>query len=227
MEVSRAPSAPGFDPLGNPVPMGAAPSDTSLSYRREGSAATRNDWSAPLEWDHWLRTQPADHGAHTDSISGTKRGVRPSTGMERLSYALQNGTRTPVNIAGPGSFASLSQWQLHQTSTHKALGPAAQGFFRVQRRSTIAGSARPRSTEPKAQLGARGRMQRRVSTSNGRRTTPVPKPSWRRNRKHGGLSPLQSSRSPGSLRQSSKLPNGTTKKGVHFALCSCGTISSI
>lgn len=196
MEVSHAPSAPGFDPLGNPVPMGEAPGDTSRSYRREGGPSSLPGWSGgDLDWGQWLSTQPPQgQGSSIGRISGVQYGVGSSSGMENLSHALQNGTRAPVNIVGPGAFASLSQWQLHQASTDKTMGPAAQGFFRVHRRTSAASSARPRSTGPVMRLGASGRMQQRSSTSSGRRSVPLPKPSWQRNRRNGGLSPLRPSR---------------------------------
>jgi hypothetical protein len=224
MEVSHAPSAPGFDPLGNPVPLGEALGDTSRSYRREGGAGSLPDWSArDLDWGQWLSAQPPQaHGSSVGSNSSAQYGMGSSSGMENLSHALQHGTRTPVNIMGPGSFASMSQWQLHQTSTHKTMGPMAQGFFRVRHRTSTAASARARSTDPAMRLGPGGRMLQRSSTSSGRRSAPLPKPSWQRNRRNGGLSPLrapqndtaaphQQNRMAG---QPSTLPSATRHKGA-------------
>jgi hypothetical protein len=190
MEVSRAPSAPGFDPLGNPTAMGEAPGDTSRSYRREAGGVPKEFAGQDLEWYQWLNTQWQEGGSDAGGISDLRSS---SIGMENLAAAVQNGTRTPVNIAGPGSFPSLSQWQLHQTSTHKKMGPAAQGLFQIRRSSghSAAASGRPQSTSPTLRLGTSGHMQRRSSTSTGRRrAVPHPKPSWQRNRKAGGLAPL-------------------------------------
>lgn len=192
MEVSHAPSAVGFDPLGNPVPMGEAPGDSSHSYRREGHAPHKANMSGQdLDWLQWFSTQPQDLSATVGGVAGTQRSMRASTGMDSLSRALQNGTPTPVNIATPGSFQSLSQWQLHQVSTAKNMGPAAQGFFRVHRSKRAAANARPRSTEPPSGLGSSGRMRQRLPAS---RRTPQPRPSWQRNRRSGSLSPLRASR---------------------------------
>ena len=217
METSHAPSAPGFDPLGNPVPMGEAPGNTSRSYRREGRMGAPNA-ARDLDWYEWLDTQPQSRGSSIVNASSMQHDMRASTGMESLSHALQNGSRTPVNLPSPGSFASLSQRQLHQTSTHRTMGPAAQGFFRVQRRTSTAASGWTPSAESTMRLGTGGRMHQRLSS--GRRSAPLPKPSWQRNRRKGGLSPLRASRdamaaphqrSRGHLSQPSHTKKGARK----------------
>ena len=215
MEISHAPSAPGFDPLGNPVPMGEAPGDTSRSYRRQGRMGAPNA-ARDLDWYEWLDTQQSRGPSIVNTFS-EQHGMGASTGMERLSHALQNGTRTPVNLVSPGSFASLSQRQLHQASTHRNMGPAAQGFFRVQRRTSTAASGWTQSAESTMRLGTGGRMHQRLSS--GRRSAPLPKPSWQRNRRNGGLSPLRASRdaiaAPHQLNRRHLSQQSHTKNGAH------------
>ena len=211
-DVSVAPSAPGFDPLGNPTPMGEAPGNTSRSYRRDergsgGSLGVPQQWSGQeLDWYQWLNAQWQDQGPPPGGANMSQQfGNVSSTGLENLTSALQNGTQTPVSISGPGDFASLSQWQLHQTSTHKKMGPAAQGLFRQQprgagRRSTSALGDRSRS------VSTGGRMHQGASSSMSNR--PSLKPSWQRNRKDG-LTPLGGG---GQARNSAPAPGG----GISF-----------
>ena len=199
---SRAPSAPGFDPLGNPTPMGEADGASSRSYARHstGGMATSGrastiptDWDGQqLDWYQWLNAQWKQPGADGARASGAA-----TTGMERLDIP---GTLAPVNLSNAGSFASLSQWQLHQASTSATNGPAAQGLFRPQRSRSSAGSY-ARASTPSSVVGAapgglaRDGHMHHPAVAMERRRAPSPEPSWKGNRRRGkALAPLRDSK---------------------------------
>ena len=184
MQMHGGVSVFGFDPLGNPVPLGRAPdvgAESAGSYERgAGQRSMPNPsfaepmddvaWGRAtpdkqsLEWYGWLENQWSGQGASPLEAEWSQNGLGRARQGSMTGSPKSGESRADKKAP---ELVSLSQQQMHTQSTAACYGPAAQKLFHQPGRSRQRNRSSHRSASPTlVRLGVNGHMRQRATTSH-------------------------------------------------------------